>query len=94
MTTIMNEQNNIPQPPYYSVESIAQRRAEKKEEILRSKARIQNLTQELFAPQKSKNQMDNMMQHINAGIAAYDGLMTGLKILRKVRGFFSRNKKS
>ena len=26
----MNEQNNIPQPPYYSVESIAQRRAEKK----------------------------------------------------------------
>ena len=66
----MNEQNNIPQPPYYSVESIAQRRAEKKEEILRSKARIQNLTQELFAPQKSKNQMDNMMQHINAGIAA------------------------
>ena len=83
----MNEQNNIPQPPYYSVESIAQRRAEKKEEIL------QNLTQELFAPQKSKNQMDNMMQHINAGIAAYDGLMTGLKILRRVRGFFSRNKK-
>ena len=89
----MNEQNNIPQPPYYSVESIAQRRAEKKEEILRSKARIQNLTQELFATQKSKNQMDNMMQHINAGIAAYDGLMTGLKILRRVRGFFSRNKK-
>ena len=89
----MNEQNNIPQPPYYSVESIAQRRAEKKEEILRYKARIQNLTQELFAPQKSKNQMDNMMQHINAGIAAYDGLMTGLKILRRVRGFFSRNKK-
>ena len=89
----MNEQNNIPQPPYYSVESIAQRRAEKKEEILRSKARIQNLTQELFEPQKSKNQMDNMMQHINAGIAAYDGLMTGLKILRRVRGFFSRNKK-
>lgn len=89
----MNEQNNIPQPPYYSVESIAQRRAEKKEEILRSKARIQNLIQELFAPQKSKNQMDNMMQHINAGIAAYDGLMTGLKILRRVRGFFSRNKK-
>lgn len=89
----MNEQNNIPQPPYYSVESIAQRRAEKKEEILCSKARIQNLTQELFAPQKSKNQMDNMMQHINAGIAAYDGLMTGLKILRRVRGFFSRNKK-
>lgn len=89
----MNEQNNIPQPPYYSVESIAQRRAEKKEEILRSKARIQNLAQELFAPQKSKNQMDNMMQHINAGIAAYDGLMTGLKILRRVRGFFSRNKK-
>lgn len=89
----MNEQNNIPQPPHYSVESIAQRRAEKKEEILLSKARIQNLTQELFAPQKSKNQMDNMMQHINAGIAAYDGLMTGLKILRRVRGFFSRNKK-
>ena len=89
----MNEQNNIPQPPYYSVESIAQRRAEKKEEILRSKARIQNLTQELFAPQKSKNQMDNMMQHINAGIASYYGLRTVLKFWRRVRVFFSRNKK-
>ena len=88
----MNEQNNIPQPPYYSVESIAQRRAEKKEEILRSKARIQNLTQELFAPQKSKNQMDNMMQHINAGIAAYDGLKTGIMIFQRIHRFFNRKK--
>ena len=40
------------------------------------------------------NRIDSLMQQINMGIAAYDGLMTGIKILRRVRGFFGgKNKK-
>ena len=70
----MNEQNNYnPNLPYYSVESIAQRRAEKKEEILAPKPVFRILLRNCSRLKKSKNQMDNMMQHINAGIAAYDG---------------------
>ena len=68
--------NDIKPIPNYSVEIISQLRAQKKQELRESKERIQLLTQELFSPQKSKNKMENMMQHINAGIAAYDGLKT------------------
>ena len=62
--------NDIKSAPNYSVEIISQLRAQKKQELRESKERIQLLTQDLFSPQKSKNKMENMMQHINAGIAA------------------------
>ena len=64
--------NDIKPIPNYSVEIISQLRVQKKQELRESKERIQLLTQELFSSQKSKNKMENMMQHINAGIAAYD----------------------
>jgi Uri superfamily endonuclease len=36
--------------------------------------------------------MENMMQHINAGIAAYDGLKTGIMIFQRIHRFFNRKK--
>ena len=33
------------------------------------------------------------MQHVNTGIAVYDGVMTGIKIMRKVRSYFTKKKK-
>lgn len=84
--------NDIKSAPNYSVEIISQLRAQKKQELRESKERIQLLTQELFSPQKSKNKMENMMQHINAGIAAYDGLRTGIMIFQRIHHFFNRKK--
>ena len=80
--------NDIKSAPNYSVEIISQLRAQKKQELRESKERIQLLTQDLFSPQKSKNKMENMMQHINAGIAAYDGLRTGIMIIPTHTPFF------
>ena len=60
--------NDIKPIPNYSVEIISQLRAQKKQELRESKERIQLLTQELFSPQKSKNKMENMMQHITFSI--------------------------
>ena len=88
----MNEIPNMT-PQQYSVDIITRLRTEKKQELRESKERILNLTQELFTPQKSKNKAENLMQHINAGIAAYDGIRTGLMVLRRIRGFFNRKKK-
>lgn len=34
-----------------------------------------------------------MMQHVNMGIAAYDGVMTGIKVLRRIRTFFGSKKR-
>ena len=89
----MKDSNQPQVTTTYSVEIINQLRKEKKMELKASKEKIITIGHELFNPPESKNKMDSMMQHVNAGIAAYDGLMTGLKILRKVRGFFRRTKR-
>lgn len=85
--------NEIKAPINYSVEMISKLRDQKKQELRDSKARIQQLTENLFAPQQSKNKMENLMQHVNAGIAAYDGLRTGIMIFQRIHRFFNRKKK-
>lgn len=87
----MDEQRQIPPAPY-SMEFISQKRAEKKQQLRESKERIQSLAQELFAPQESRNKVDSLMQHVNAGIAAYDGIRTGMMILRRIRALFPKKK--
>ena len=86
----MDETKN---PNNYSVEIISKLRAQKKQELRDSKERIQRLTEDLFAPQQSKNKMENIMQHVNAGIAAYDGLRTGIMIFQRIHRFFNRKKR-
>lgn len=76
----------------YTLEKIIERKQAKAKEIRQSKERIQDLTQDLFAPRQSKNKIDGLMQHVNMGIAAYDGIMTGIKVLRRIRGFFEKKK--
>lgn len=84
--------NNLP-PNHYTLEMIRQQRIDKKKEILQSKEQMLHLAHQLFAPPQSKNKFEGMMQHVNMGIAAYDGLMTGIKVLRRVRAFFGRGKR-
>lgn len=76
----------------YSIQIISERRAQKKEELKTSKERIQELTQNLFSPPETKNKMDLMIHHFNTGMAAYDGIMTGIKIYKRIRAVFSRKK--
>ena len=86
------EQPKQPSNVTYTLEDIIARKQAKRKEILQSKENMQTLAQDLFAPNESKNKLDGLMQHVNMGIAAYDGIMTGIKILRRVRGFFDRKK--
>lgn len=87
----MNEPQ-IPSTTSYTLEIITQRRMAKKAELKASKEQIMEFSRELFAPQQSKNKFDNIMQQVNAGIAAYDGLMTGIKIFQRLRKFFRQKK--
>lgn len=86
------DQQKQPSNVTYTLEDIIARKQAKRKEILQSKENMQTLAQDLFAPNESKNKLDGLMQHVNMGIAAYDGIMTGIKILRRVRGFFDRKK--
>ena len=86
------EQPKQPSNVTYTLEDIIARKQAKRKEILQSKEYLQTLAQDLFAPNESKNKLDGLMQHVNMGIAAYDGIMTGIKILRRIRGFFDRKR--
>lgn len=88
------EQPKQPSNVTYTLEDIIARKQAKRKEILESKERLQTLAQDLFAPNESKNKLDGLMQHVNMGIAAYDGIMTGIKILRRIRGFFDRKRRT
>ena len=76
----------------YSIQIISERKSRKKAEVRQSKERIHELTQNLFSPPETKNKMDLMMHHFNTGMAAYDGIMTGVKIYKRLRAVFSRKK--
>lgn len=77
----------------YSLEQIKAMRIAKRREIQQSVRKIQLIGEQLFAPQKSIGKMDGIMQQVNAGIAAYDGIMTGLKIIRRIQSFFHRRRR-
>lgn len=76
----------------YSIQIISERKNNKKTELKASKERIYELTQNLFSPPETKNKMDLMMHHFNTGLAAYDGIMTGVKIYRRIKDIFSGKK--
>lgn len=76
----------------YSIQIISERKSRKKDELRQSKQRIHELTQNLFSPPETKNKMDLMMHHFNTGLAAYDGIMTGVKIYRRIKDIFSGRK--
>ena len=46
-----------------------------------------------FAPVEHKGGVEGIMQHINTGIAVYDGVRTGIKIMQRIRGYFLKKKK-
>ncbi len=67
-----------------------------KKEVLRliniEKELIHATTSKLFAPVKSTNRIETLMNSVNSGMAAFDGIMTGIKIMRHVRSIFRRRK--
>lgn len=79
-------------PRSISLEDISKRKAEIKMEIETQRERIFESTRELFAPEPAESGMASYMQAFNKGLAIYDGAMTGIKIMRKVRQFFSKKK--
>lgn len=74
----------------YTIEEIDKLRNEKKEEVRQSKGRLQQLGKDLLAPQENEGRLNTLMRNVNMCIAAYDGIMTGMKILQRVKTYFKR----
>ena len=74
-----------------TLEDIALRKAELQKDIQEKKENIKELSRELFAPlEPVTNKANAMMRAFNTGMAIYDGAMTGVKIVRRIRKLFRR----
>ncbi len=67
---------------------ISQQKAEKLAEIQASKQRINQQAKELFRPSEDSGNTHHLMNNFSSGIAIFNGIMTGFKIIRRIRNLF------
>mgnify|MGYP006366568597 CR=1 FL=1 len=73
-----------------TLEMICQQKAEKLAEIRASKAKIQQTATELFHPSEAVRGANALMSNFSSGIAIFNGVMTGFKIIKRIRNFFRK----
>ena len=82
--------NPQPKTPKVTLEEIAQRKEELLLEIQQQKQQIVTLAQEIIAPLTPSPTGNPFMKSIRTGMAVYDGVILGLKIMKKVRYLFNK----
>lgn len=83
--------NLIPNTQPMTLENIARQKEEVRKQILVQKEVMGDLVHELFAPMKPPaSKAEGMMQAFNTGMAMFEGARLGMKIIRRVKGFFRK----
>ena len=80
------------QPATITLEEIARRKSELKQQLDEQRSIIIATAKETFAPTSEETSLHPLMQGMNRGLAIYDGVITGIKIMRRIRFFFKRMK--
>lgn len=76
-------------PKKITLEDIAQQKAKLLVEIHTQKKAMTSTVREIFAPlAPANNKADAIMRSFNTGMAIFDGVMMGIKIMRKIRKYF------
>ncbi|MGL4851660.1 MAG: hypothetical protein ACRC3Z_03275 [Phocaeicola sp.] len=83
---------NQTQRVYTTLEEITQRRRELEEQIEKKEEKLGNLTKELFSSPPPKSGLEGIVQHAQSAIWAYDGIMTGIRIVKRFQRFFGSKK--
>ena len=73
-----------------TLDMICQQKTEKLAEIRASKQRISNQARELFHPSETTGSTNALMNNFSSGIAIFNGVMTGFKIIKRIRNLFRR----
>ena len=73
-----------------TLDKIYQQKAEKLAEIRASKQRIANNAREIFNPSETLNNANSLMSNFNSGMAIFNGVMTGFKIIKRIRELFRK----
>ena len=85
----MKNQQVTPSHPI-TLGMICQQKAEKLAEIRASKQRIANNAREIFNPSETINYANSLMSNFNSGMAIFNGIMTGFKIIKRIRELFRK----
>ena len=76
-----------------SLEDIEELKLKKLQELQEQKKIINGRCKLLFAPiPEATNKVESLMRTVNTGMAIFDGVMFGMKILGRVRNMFHRRK--
>ena len=73
-----------------TLEIIRQQKAEKLAEIRASKQRISESARQLFRPVETAGGASILVNKFSSGIAIFNGVMTGFKIIKRIRSLFKR----
>lgn len=72
-----------------TLETIVQKKLELRQEIQQQKKNITLLAQELIAPvAPAAGKANQLMRAFQTGMAAFDGILLGLKMMRRIRKLF------
>lgn len=86
----MNTQQDTTQT-VITLDMICQQKAEKLAEIRASKQRITDQARALFQPaEEAMGSAKLLTSNFSSGIAIFNGVMTGIKIIKRIRKFFRR----
>lgn len=71
-----------------TLEEIAKRKVELRKEIGEQKSRMTSTTRSIFAPLTPNPSANPLMKSFNTGLAIFDGVMMGFKIIKSIKRFF------
>ena len=85
--------NNTPDTTSITLESIAQRKQEVRKKLHLQKQIMTDTARDLCAPLAPAADKGNaIMRAFNTGMAVFDGVMLGLRMMKRVRRMFSSKK--
>ena len=83
--------DNYPKPNIQSLDALRQEKAKLRNELRKQRAVMNETASNLFAPlAPAANKGAAIMRAFNTGMAVFDGVMLGIKMMRQVRRLFRR----
>lgn len=77
----------------YSLEELALLKAEKLKEVREQKNAMTRTAKSIFAPMApAATKGDAIMRSFNTGMAIFDGIVLGVKVMKNIRRFFRRSR--
>lgn len=78
----------------YTLDLIREEKRQVRKQIQKSSNRIKNTYQSMIAPPKQPaTKMETFMNAFDQGMAIYDGVMMGMRIVRSIRSIFGSSRK-